>query len=164
MDSTFYVEQFGPGVVPRLLSIVEPRVVWHHMHSFSDAREAIHCIRKFFNGRDASQAVAHGVYEGCYWKLLAEADELQKQLLSLSRAPEVAEVPVLSLPAGPKAPTWETFAPVLQPIQEHPILPPLVLPSFRNPSLQVRFPSCSLCTLHSVACHKATVYQMYIRP
>lgn len=138
----FAEEYNSSSMVPRLLSIVEPRVVWHHMHSMSQPPEAIHCFGHFFNRKDVSKAAVHvhGVYEGSYWKLLAESDELRKTLLRLARAPEAAEVPVLCLPEGPNVPAWETFAPALQPISGNAPVPPLVLPSFRNPPVQV----CSL--------------------
>jgi hypothetical protein len=137
LDSRMFAEEFGPGVVPRLLSIVEPRVVWQHMHSSCQTIESSYCFGHFFTRKDGSNPAIHGVYEGCYWKLLSEAEELRKTLVKLARAPEAAELPVLSLAQGPNAPSWESFAPALQQIAENPPLLPLVLPAFRSPLVQV---------------------------
>ena len=149
-----FAEEFSSGMVPRLLAIVEPRVVWQHTHSSGRPPEAMHCLGQFFNRKDASRSAVHGVYEGSYWKLLAEADELRKALLRLSRAPEAAEIPTLCLPEGPNVPSWDNFAPALQPIAENAPVPPLMLPVFATPPLQVSF--LRHFSLHSI------VYQLHI--
>lgn len=138
MDSRMFAQEYGSGMVPRLLTIVEPTVVWHHMHSLGQPPEATHCFGQFFNSKDLSKLAAHGVYEGSYWKLLAEADELRKTLLRLARAPEAAEIPELRLPEGPNVPAWDVFAPALQPTLDNAPVPPLVLPAFAPPPLQAR--------------------------
>ena len=67
--------------------------------------------------RTCSQA--HGVYEGTYWDLLSNLNELMQALSQMAVGPAVLEEPELQLLPSPALPAWEAFKPVLQP------LPPL---------------------------------------
>ena len=62
---------------------------------------------------------AHGVYEGTYWDLLGNLNELMLALSQMAVGPAVLAEPLLVLPLPPVLPAWDTFKPVLQP------LPPL---------------------------------------
>lgn len=55
---------------------------------------------------------AYGVYEGSYWELLANLNELSDILKRMSFAPKLLEEPVLILPEQPELPKWEEYKPV----------------------------------------------------
>lgn len=54
--------------------------------------QAQHCCGGQFDGIDAAGHLAHGVYEGSYWQLLADADELHDTLAKLAAPPPLTEV------------------------------------------------------------------------
>lgn len=49
---------------------------------------------------------AHGVYEGSYWELIGDCDEMMEMLRKLSKAPALMEEPSLDLPAAPDLPRY----------------------------------------------------------
>ena len=98
--------------------------------------EAEHCRGSHFDG--AAGRAAHGVYEGSYWQLLQDCDELHAALAELAVAPPLARVPPLRVPAQPEAPAWADFAPSLKPVPERAAVPELLLPPLQLPLAQVR--------------------------
>jgi hypothetical protein len=111
--------------------------------------EASVCCGGQFDGRSASGQLAHGVYEGSYWQLLRDMDELLKVLTKLAAAPALITVPPLQLPATAPIPSWNDFKPTLQPVPQCAILPELILPHFREPPLPVR----SKCSPRASKCN-----------
>ena len=51
---------------------------------------------------------AHGVYEGSYWELMGDSDEMMEMLRKMARAPPLLEQPALDLPASPDLPKCGT--------------------------------------------------------
>ena len=47
---------------------------------------------------------AHGVYEGSYWELIGDCDEMAEMLRKLAKAPPLIEEPCLNLPSSPDLP------------------------------------------------------------
>ena len=47
---------------------------------------------------------AHGVYEGSYWELMGDCDEIIEMLKKLSKAPALVEETPLDLPETPELP------------------------------------------------------------
>jgi hypothetical protein len=108
--------------------------------------EASICRGGQLDGRTASGHFAHGVYEGSYFQLLRDAEDLLTVLTKLASAPPLIKVPPLQLPAAAPAPTWNDFKPTLQPVPQCALLPELILPYFREPHLPVSrryFNTCS---------------------
>jgi hypothetical protein len=96
--------------VPQLMSILEPNVVWEHTQAYVPAVakevESSATPGQFFAGFHKGGKKAHGVYEGSYWDLMGDADELQEMLRRLSKAPALLEEPPLDLPPPPELPKW----------------------------------------------------------
>lgn len=44
------------------------------------------------------------MYEGSYWELIGDCDEMIEMLKKLSRAPPLQDEPTLNLPASPDLP------------------------------------------------------------
>ncbi len=130
--------------VPQLMMILEPNIVWDHVRGFNDFLgkrvEATYCPGEFFEGWHKAGRLAHGVYEGNYWELIGDADEMIDMLRKMARAPALLDEPVLSIPAGPDLPKWEDFKPHLQALPSTPDLPQLKLPPFRAPILDSEVP------------------------
>ncbi len=80
------------------------------------------------------------MYEGSYWELMGDCDELMDMLRKMSKAPALLEEPPLELPPPPALPRWEDFKPELHVIPQQPTLPPLKLPPFRAPILETDVP------------------------
>lgn len=99
--------------------------------------QARHCAGHFFDGIHAAGRHAHGVYEGSYWQLLADAEELKAMLTRMAKAPPLMAEPVLVLPPPLELPSWDEFKPVLQPVPDTVHVPELVLPPFVKPPLLV---------------------------
>ncbi len=59
---------------------------------------------EFFEGWHREGRPAHGVYEGAYWELLGDCQELEAMLRKLSEAPALLEEPSLDLPSQPDLP------------------------------------------------------------
>ena len=132
--------------IPRLLAIIEPRIVWSHPTSHcsrttSGLRQPLHCAGSFFDGKQKARECVriHGVYEGSYWRLLADVTELRTTLARLAAAPPELPLPILTLPQQPADILWDEYAPALQPVEENAAVPPLVLPAFQQPQLLVWF-------------------------
>lgn len=102
--------------------------------------QARHCAGHFFDGIHAAGRHAHGVYEGSYWQLLADAEELKAMLTRMAKAPPLMAEPALVLPPPLELPSWDEFKPVLQPVPDTVHMPELVLPPFVKPPLLVRRP------------------------
>jgi hypothetical protein len=83
---------------------------------------------------------AYGVYEGSYWELLRDLQELGDILKSMSTAPALMDEPVLALPPDPCLPTWDDFKPALQALPATPTAPALKLPPFKSPLLATELP------------------------
>ena len=64
------------------------------------------------------------MYEGTYWDLLSNLNELMQALGQMAVGPAVLEEPELQLPLQPVLPAWDGFKPVLQPL---PPLPQVIL-------------------------------------
>ncbi|GAX82053.1 hypothetical protein CEUSTIGMA_g9481.t1 [Chlamydomonas eustigma] len=130
--------------VPQLMMILEPNIVWDHVKTYSDALgkkiEASYCPGEFFEGWHKAGRLAHGVYEGSYWELIGDADEMIEMLRKMARAPVLLEEPPLVVPEGPDLPKWEDFKPDLQALPSAPDLPQLRLPPFRAPILDTEVP------------------------
>lgn len=47
---------------------------------------------------------AHGVYEGSYWELIGDADEMIEMLRKMAKAPPLLEEPTLDMPSAPDLP------------------------------------------------------------
>lgn len=131
--------------IPRLLSIIEPRIVWRHPTSPVKLRQSkqsqpFYCAGNYFDAKQQTPECTrvHGVYEGSYWRLLADATDLKTALARLASAPQELPVPELSLPQQPADIPWESFAPALQPIEDTAPVPALVLPALQQPQLLVR--------------------------
>lgn len=136
--------------VPVLMMILEPRVVWNHAHSRLAAAatscsvaapsklQALHCQSHFLDGFHQGGASAHGVYEGSYWQLIADAEELRAMLLKLARAPAMLPMPKLVQPLPLELPGWDEFKPTLRPVPEDAACPELEIPPFRKPLLEVQ--------------------------
>ncbi|EFJ42702.1 hypothetical protein VOLCADRAFT_97128 [Volvox carteri f. nagariensis] len=126
--------------VPQLMMILEPNIVWEHTKGFVPGVgrdvEANVTPGEFFEGWHKGGRRAHGVYEGSYWELMGDCDELAEMLRKLSKAPALLEEPPLELPPPPELPSWEDFKPNLHLIPAAPSLPPLKLPPFRAPILE----------------------------
>ena len=83
---------------------------------------------------------AHGVYEGAYWDLLGDSEEMIDMLKKLAKAPPLLEEPPLELPPPADLPKWDDFKPLLQLIPAAPEQAALKLPLFRNPLLETEIP------------------------
>jgi hypothetical protein len=80
------------------------------------------------------------VYEGSYWALLGDCEELLDTLKLLAKAPPLLEEPPLLLPPYPDLPSWDEYRPELHVIPAAPELPVLRLPPFKAPILQSILP------------------------
>ncbi len=58
----------------------------------------------FFEGWHREGRPAHGVYEGAYWELLGDCQELEAMLRKMAEAPSLMEEPALELPADADLP------------------------------------------------------------
>jgi hypothetical protein len=47
---------------------------------------------------------SHGVYEGSYWQLLGDLEEIEAMLSRMTRAPSLFDEPELQLPPEPDLP------------------------------------------------------------
>lgn len=47
---------------------------------------------------------AHGVYEGSYWQLLGDVEQLEEMLSKQVHGPALLEEPTLQLPPAPQLP------------------------------------------------------------
>ncbi|KAG2495930.1 hypothetical protein HYH03_005861 [Edaphochlamys debaryana] len=130
--------------VPQLMLILEPNIVWEHTQAYVSAVgkevEASVTPGEFFDGWHKGGRRAHGCYEGSYWELLGDCEELAELLRKLSKAPQLLEEAPLELPPPPELPKWEEFKPNLHVIPAAPSLPPLKLPPFRAPILETDVP------------------------
>ncbi|GLC39630.1 hypothetical protein PLESTM_000919800 [Pleodorina starrii] len=130
--------------VPQLMMILEPNIVWEHTKAYVGAVgrevEANVTPGEFFEGWHKGGRRAHGVYEGSYWELMGDCDELAEMLRKLSKAPALLDEPPLELPPPPELPAWDDFKPNLHLIPAAPSLPPLKLPPFRAPILEPELP------------------------
>ncbi|GIM02641.1 hypothetical protein Vretimale_7428, partial [Volvox reticuliferus] len=126
--------------VPQLMMILEPNIVWEHTKSFVPGVgkdvEANVTPGEFFDGWHKGGRRAHGVYEGSYWELMGDCEELAEMLRKLSKAPALLEEPPLELPPPPELPAWDDFKPNLHLIPAAPSMPVLKLPPFRAPILE----------------------------
>lgn len=126
--------------IPRLLSILEPCLVWRHPATTNSA-QAQHCARGFLDGKQRKRSLTvHGVYEGSYWRLLTDVTDLRGRLARLANPPDELPIPKLALPQEPEELLWEDYAPALQRVESTAPIPPLVLPAFQVPQLLVCFP------------------------
>ncbi|WIA16292.1 hypothetical protein OEZ85_012995 [Tetradesmus obliquus] len=140
-------ERIRPDVnmgVPTLLMLLEPDVVWQHAaayhgharHTHGRAAEAAACQGIFFDGHDQMAKLSHGVYEGSYWQLLGDLEEIEAMLSRMTQAPSLLEEPELQLPPELDLPKWEQFKPELVPLPEAPAAPAApTLPPFVEPDL-----------------------------
>ncbi|GFR44718.1 hypothetical protein Agub_g6041 [Astrephomene gubernaculifera] len=130
--------------VPQLMMILEPNIVWEHIKAFVPAVgkevEASVTPGEFFEGWHKGGRMAHGVYEGSYWELMGDCDELADMLRKMSKAPALQDEPTLELPPPPELPSWDDFKPNLHLIPAPPTMPPLKLPPFRAPILETEVP------------------------
>ncbi|KXZ50585.1 hypothetical protein GPECTOR_16g760 [Gonium pectorale] len=130
--------------VPQLMMILEPNIVWEHTKTYVPAVgkevEASVTPGEFFEGWHKGGRRAHGVYEGSYWELIGDCDELAEMLRKMSKAPALLDEPPMELPPPPELPAWDEFRPNLHIIPAAPSLPPLKLPPFRAPILETEVP------------------------
>lgn len=87
--------------VPQLMMILEPNIVWDHTHGTAltgKEVEAQYCPGDFFDGWHKGGRPAHGVYEGRYWELIGDCDEMIEMLKKLAQAPPLEEEPTMQLP------------------------------------------------------------------
>ena len=63
------------------------------------------------------------MYEGSYWDLLRDCNELVEYLRAMCAAPSLLEEPKLCLPGGPNLPAWDDFEPKLVEVGGQPQVP-----------------------------------------
>eukprot|EP00798_Chlamydomonas_sp_ICE-L_P032321 gene32321-16892_t len=130
--------------VPQLMMILEPNVVWDHVVGTCPATgrpvEATYAPGDFFEGWHKAGRKANGVYEGTYWELMGDCDEMIEMLKKMSKAPPLMDEPTLELPESADLPKWEDFKPVLQAMPLAPDVPPVKLPPFLAPILESEVP------------------------
>ncbi|KAG1678269.1 hypothetical protein FOA52_013890 [Chlamydomonas sp. UWO 241] len=142
-----WVDRLSPDVnmgVPQLMQILEPNIVWERTRGYcrevEKTVEASYCPGDFFEGWHRNGKTARGVYEGSYWELVGDADEMLDMLRKMAKAPPLLEEPPLELPEHATLPSWEGYRPALTPRPSAPTLPLLRLPPFRPPLLDADAP------------------------
>lgn len=56
------------------------------------------CAGDFFEGWHKAGRPARGVYEGSYWELIGDCDQMIEMLRAMSKAPSLMDEPTLELP------------------------------------------------------------------
>uniref|UniRef100_A0A7S3VL70 Uncharacterized protein n=1 Tax=Dunaliella tertiolecta TaxID=3047 RepID=A0A7S3VL70_DUNTE len=130
--------------VPQLMMLLEPNVVWDHTRAFVQELgvdvEAQYGRGDFLEGWHKAGRLARGVYEGSYWELIGDCEELAEMLRSMSQAPPLMEEAPLELPEQAELPKWDDYKPILQVLPSAPTLPVLRIPPFRAPILETELP------------------------
>lgn len=58
------------------------------------------------------------MYEGSYWDLLRDCNELTDMLRGMCCMPSLIDEPELKLPVGPNLPSWDDYEPEMQEVGE----------------------------------------------
>ncbi|MEW5317598.1 MAG: hypothetical protein WDW38_008883 [Sanguina aurantia] len=128
--------------VPQLMSILEPNVIWDHTQGYctsvGKSVEAHVSPGQFFEGWHRGGRAALGVYEGSYWALIGDCEDMTAMLRGLARAPALMDEPVLLTARWPTA--AKEYKPNIHALPTSATIPVLRLPPFRAPILETELP------------------------